>query len=146
MNKFAPIVASIALLSMPASAADWRSLPEMTRPSGFAGARVKLSLGGTSKTPLSAQLTIAPARSSVTDYGMVRTDVGEGVGLELAGAKPTLMIAGRSSQELAEAKRKMGVSTVGWVAIGVGVAAAVVGGLYLWEATHPCRENGTPCD
>jgi hypothetical protein len=52
--------------------------------------------------------------------------------LRLSGApKPQLALGGRPISELAEGGtgpdgRKLGISTIGWVAIGVGLAAVIV--------------------
>ena len=127
-----------AILSTPAGAMDWRDQSDTARLSGFAGARLKIPLGGKGQTPLSAQLTIAPARSGVSADGMVRTRVSEGVGIELAGAKPRLMIAGQTAADLKGARQKMGISTLAWVGIGVTVVA--IGGFLLWA--DAVRDSG----
>jgi hypothetical protein len=72
---------------------------------------------------------------------MVRTRVGEGIALNLApSSKPSLTIAGvRADTALGlrpngqvDADRKLGVSSAGWVAIGVGVVALAAGAYFLY--------------
>ena len=128
MTKTIVIALCASVLPSPATARDWRAQAENSRPTAFAGARLTLPLGKAGAKP-SAQLTIAPARSTISDSGMLTTRVSGGLGLELTGKRPTLSIAGAPAKEVLGA-RKMGFSTVAW--IGVGVAVVAVGGLLIW--------------
>lgn len=128
----------MALTSTPAAARDWRDQQVDSRPSAFAGAQVKLAIGGAKSKKPSAQLTIAPARSAVDGSGMLTTRIGDGVGLEFAAKRPQLTFAGTTAKEFADAKHKMGISTVAWV--GIGVAVVAVGGFLLWA--DEVRDSG----
>ena len=80
--------------------------------------------------------------------------IGEGIALNLTpGAKPTLTLAGvRADTALGlqrdrdlDSDNKVGISTGGWVAIGVGSAALIFGGLYL-AADHIADCDEGECD
>ncbi|WP_431849450.1 hypothetical protein [Allosphingosinicella sp.] len=99
----------------------------------FAGARLRLSLGAAPKA--SAAFAIAPMQRSTTGDGAVRMRFGEGLAFGTDGGEPvTLRLAGRRVDRLGiapngrvdERAGKHGISTVGYVAIGVGVLVAVV--------------------
>lgn len=105
------------------------------RTGAFAGARVRLALGGSPEA--SAALTLAPMQRAVAGDGAVRMRFGEGLALGVSGEKPVaLTLAGTRVDRLgiaANAKiepnaSRHGISTLGYVAIGVGVlvVAAVV--------------------
>ena len=128
MTKIILFALGATMLASPVTARDWRAQAEHSRPTAFAGARFKLPLGTAHARP-SAQLTISPARSAISVSGMLTTRVGDGIGLELAGQRPTLSFAGASAKDL-EGARRMGISTGVWV--GVGVAVVAVGGILLW--------------
>jgi hypothetical protein len=115
-----------------------------TRMGAFAGARVRLSLGGERKS-LRAGLTAAPALHSLRD-GAARMRIGEG--LEIASRdlrRPGVTVAGRSFTEAAGIPRapdgrRQNVSTTGWIAIGAGVV--LLGGvLVLGWLVHEANEN-----
>jgi hypothetical protein len=103
----------------------------------FAGARVRLQLGGT--TPrASAGLALAPMGRSVAQDGRVALRFGEGLGFGVAdGRAPALSVAGQSVRQIrtawqgaeGENDRKDGLSPVAIGAIVVGglVVAAGVG-------------------
>lgn len=103
----------------------------------FAGARLRVPLGGEGDRKPRAGLAVAPLMQGRQADGTVRTRFGEGVEFGLnGGQKAELSVAGTPVSRLAQGKagpegRKAGVSTIGWVAIGVGVAAATVLGLYV---------------
>jgi hypothetical protein len=145
MRSIIMALAVASLVASPVSARDWRQAGHDFRPSAFAGARLKLPLGSAKAEP-SAQLTVAPARSSISGAGMMTTRIGEGVGLEFAGKKPQLTIAGATNADIREARQKMGISTVGWVAIGVGAAAVVTFGILVATAGCDSLFNDEVCD
>ncbi|MFL6729112.1 MAG: hypothetical protein ACJ8E3_04545 [Sphingomicrobium sp.] len=138
----------LGIFAAPAGAASDRAGSEL-RPGSFVGAQLKLSLGGkTSSKPLAA-LTIAPTRSQISATGAVRTTIGDGLALNFAPeSRPTFTLAGvRADTALApqrgrgtDAQPKLGVSTGGWVAIGVGVAV-LVGGVYFVHLVHEADKN-----
>ena len=140
-------LASVSLLSVPieANAAQYDFAD--VNPGAFLGARVQIPLGGRSISRPRASLAIAPTLQRISNKGEVRTSIGEGVALSI-GSRPTLTLMGmRADQALdlspaqqADSTHKQGVSTGGWVAIGVGVAA-VVGGIGFLYVLHEAEEN-----
>ena len=99
----------------------------------FTGARIRLSLGGRQHDrKFRAGLTIAPMVRSQAISGETRTRFGEGLELGFAGKRPlTLSLGGQPVSRLlpggrkSENEQRLGISTGGYVAIGVGVAALV---------------------
>ena len=126
----AVIASQIGLAAQPALAADLtvdRSAMAQ-RQGAFAGARVRVALGGGKANKVRAGLAIAPLVQGRSNSGEMRTRFGEGLDLGIAGRdrKPSLSIAGTPVSQIASGKAgptgaKAGVSTIGWVAIGVGV-------------------------
>jgi hypothetical protein len=86
---------------------------------------------------------------------MIRTRIGEGLSLSVTpGSKPILTLAGLGADEAlgfktgnkVQAKNNLGISTGGWIAIGVGSVALIVGGLYLWgKRLSYCEEEDHHC-
>ena len=123
----------IAVAAQPAMAANFGDDGRMVaqRQGAFAGARLRIALDGTSARKASAGLTVAPIVQGRQADGSIRTRFGEGTELRLTGAKPQLALGGRPISQLVQGApgpegRKVGISTIGWVAIGVGVAALLV--------------------
>lgn len=103
----------------------------------FAGARLRLPLGGGDSPKAGLALTNVRFDNS----GVRRFSKGVELGFSGAG-KLQLSIAGQRLDRLGMQPagrtpegQRLGVSTVGWVAIGVGVAA-VVGGLLFLDAVR----------
>ena len=98
----------------------------------FGGVRVRIPFGGAAREPVRAGLAFAP--TARTDYqdGHFRTRIGEGLEFGMVGREPLqFSLAGTPVNRLAEGRtgpdgRRMGVSTLGWIAIGVGAAAIIV--------------------
>lgn len=135
MKKGVIFAIAAGLLTTPAQAADWSDV----KPGTFIGAR--LTIGGKAGGRPRAALTIAPTQSRITHEGFADMRIGEGIALNLTpGARPALTLAGvRADTALGlrrdgdiDSERKLGVSTGGWIAIGVG--AAVVAGAAIWYA------------
>ena len=128
--------AQIAAAAQPALAADLGDRGTVAQRQGaFAGARLRIPLDGSRAGKAQAGLTVAPIVQGRQADGSIRTRFGEGVEFRLTGMPgekgPQMAIGGRSLAQLTEGRtgpdgRKMGVSTIGWVAIGVGVAAVTV--------------------
>ena len=105
----------------------------------FAGARIRLSLGGRQHDrKVRAGLTIAPTLRSQGIAGETRTRIGEGLevrfvgkrslGVSLGGRPLTrLLPGGRKSED----EKRFGKSTSSKVAIGVGAVALVAGAIVL---------------
>ena len=134
------------LVAAPAAAADMVADPAMTssRSGAFAGARLRVALGGGEQQRLvRAGLVMAP---TVRSQGSDRRSIlrfGEGIELGVRQGSPLgLSIAGRPVTG-PEARRlsgpRAGVSTIGWIAIGTGVAL-VAGTLLLVDAMNDASE------
>jgi len=123
------IASQIGLAAQPAMAADLTSdrTSVAQRQGAFAGARLRVPLGGSKSNKIRAGLTVAPLVQGRSNSGEIRTRLGEGLEFGIAGEtrKPALSFAGTPVSQLAQGKAgpagaKKGVSTIGWVAIGVG--------------------------
>ena len=143
MHKSVITMVVAGLLATPAQAAEWNDV----RPGAFVGAR--LTVGGRTGGRPMAALTISPTQTRTGHDGFTTMKIGEGIALKLSpGAKPTVTLAGiRADTALrlhrngdVESDKKLGVSTGGWIAIGVGVAA-VVGGIYVLHLWKEADEN-----
>ncbi|HEX6374581.1 MAG TPA: hypothetical protein VFZ91_02565 [Allosphingosinicella sp.] len=132
----AVVTAQIAGTAPPVFAAE---LPDQAGSAGqrqgaFAGARIRVPLGSAKETKVRAGLTVAPLRQGFGPDGSLR--IGFGPGLELGmgeGGDPALSLAGQRMDRLmlgrsakAPGGTRAGVSTLGWVAIGVGAVALVL--------------------
>jgi opacity protein-like surface antigen len=134
-------------LAAPAAAADLvtDARSEGTRTGSFAGARVRISLDGVSRDRLRAGIALAPTAHSLRD-GAPQIRIGEGLEYGLTDRRgPALSLAGRPVRELMEGPRgangrRQNVSTLGWVAIGVGVVVVAVVGYGVW-LTHELSES-----
>ena len=143
MNKIVLVMVVAGLIAAPARAAEWNDV----RPGTFIGAR--LTIGGHHGARPRATLTVAPTQTRTSHDGLSRMRIGEGIAFNLTpGTKPTVTLAGiRADTVLGlhrngdiDADRKLGVSTGGWIAIGVGVAA-VAGGAYFLHLVKEADEN-----
>lgn len=148
MKKAGIFMIAGGLITAPVQAADWSDV----RPGTFIGAR--LTIGGRTGGRPSAALTIAPTQNRISQNGIGDMTIGEGLALNLTpGARPTLTLAGvRADTALGlqrdrdvDSGKKLGMSTAGWVAVGVGSAALIFGGLYL-AADHIADCNEGECD
>jgi len=122
----------------PAAAADLveRDTPQI---GAFAGARLRIPLGGArEERRLRAGLTLAPTMR----VGAGRLRFGEGLEFGVAGREPVrLSLAGTPVNRLAGGGRgpdgqRLGVSTLGWIAIGVGATVVVLVGAAALVADH----------
>ena len=141
------VSAQILLAAQPALAADLGDErgAVAARQGAFAGARIRVPLDGAGTRKTRASLAVAPIVQGRAADGRIVTRFGEGMELRLTGsAKPQLALAGRPLSQIVEGRtgpdgRKAGISTIGWVAIGVGVAAITVFALF-----ESCK-NGDIC-
>jgi hypothetical protein len=98
----------------------------------FAGLRVRMPFGGAAREPLRAGLAFAPTQRTGYQDGHIRTHIGEGLEFGVVGREPLqFSLAGTPVNRLAEGRtgpdgRKAGVSTLGWIAIGVAATAVIV--------------------
>lgn len=140
-NKIAMTALIAAALAQPAYAASLDAgLAESGQQANgaFAGARLRLSLGARPKA--SAALAIAPIGRSVGGDGSVRTRFGEGLSFGTGANEPVAFrLAGTrvdrlhlaSNGKVEDGTRKHGISTAGYVAIGVGVLVVAALALYV---------------
>lgn len=152
MSRVLAAIVASTIIAAPANAAEWQNSID-TRTGAFVGARLQMSLGGKTARPRAA-LAIAPTRSTISGTGMIRTNIGDGVALNFGQqAKPTLTLAGvradtalglRRDRDL-DSDKKLGVSSGGWVAVALGSAAIIAGGLYL-AADHIADCDEGECD
>ena len=107
-----------------------------TETGAFGGVRVRVPFGGHAREPVRAGIAFAP--TTRTDYqdGRIRTRFGEGVEFGFRTGRPlSLSLAGRDlssfrlnaaqGEQEQQRRRRGGPSTIGWIAIGVGVSLAV---------------------
>ncbi|MFL6846609.1 MAG: hypothetical protein ACJ8ER_17220 [Allosphingosinicella sp.] len=138
------LIAAVAAASMvgasqPAAGADLvqDGMRSPAQVSAFAGARLRVPLGGREKPQAGLALT-STMRSGPT--GELRFAKGAELGfsgddtlrLSFAGRPVSTLVRGQSGPE----GRKLGVSTIGWVAIGVGVALVA-----LYAAAQLCADG-----
>ena len=102
----------------------------------FVGARVRVNLDRGRREPVRAGLVAGPAFRADRSDGSRSFRFGEGVELGIAGNRPlALSIAGRPvTGPDAIGRQRAGVSTLGWVGIGLGVVAVIFVGAILWCA------------
>jgi hypothetical protein len=147
MHKLILSLATASLLLGPVEASAAQYDVADVRPGTFVGTRFQIALGGKQASKPRIALAIAPTMTRISDGAGVRTSIGEGVALNF-GRKPTLTLAGvRADQALGltpsrdeDAKHKLGVSTGGWIAIGVGTIL-VAGGLYMANAIYKYQHD-----
>ena len=128
-------VAQVAGAATAAQAADLHRDAGSSRSTlgAFAGARLSVPLGAGRERKLRAGLTVAPLLQRQQSDGSLRTRVGEGVELGVSGDEK-VGLTFTPLARLAETRpgpkgRKLGISTLGWAAIGSVVV--IVGGLLI---------------
>ena len=140
--KFVAVGALIAAhIACAAQAAELPRDPstETTRTASFAGARFRVPLGATKEKPHAGLAFTATQRTG--DTGTLRFS--KGIELGFAGDdKVRLSLAGRPASQLARSGkapdgRKLGVSTLGWIGIGVGVAVIGTAVWFYSEMSEP---------
>ena len=132
----------IALALQPAAAAELAADgASPSRVGSFAGARLRVPLGAGGGKAHAGLAFTATQRSG--DIGMLRFS--KGMELGFAGDdKVRLSLGGRPVSQLAQGRegprgRKLGVSTLGWVGIGVAVVA-VAGAVWFVDAMEDASE------
>ena len=145
LTMTALIAAQMLAFVQPAGAAELTEA-RTQQMGGFAGLRLRVPMDGNAEQrQIRAGLTVAPVMQSRTMSGESQVRIGEGLELGIAGDQPIrLSLAGTPVSQLAQGPagpdgRRMGISTIGWIAIGVGVAAViVVGAAVLCASDHDC--------
>jgi hypothetical protein len=149
------VTGQVLAAAQPAAAADFAA-QEQRQMGGFAGARLRIPLGGErANRKMRAGLTLAPMMNIRDSSGDSRTRLGEGLELGVGQNRPLeLSLAGTRIDRLGMAPRgtapggrRAGVSTLGWIAIGVGTAIVVTAAAgYLWlEDALDCDDPGDDC-
>jgi hypothetical protein len=130
------VVAQLLTAATPAVAAELHSerTTEASQMAGFAGARLRVPLGGTEAAQAGLALT-STLRSGPT--GELRFAKGAELGFSGKDAKPRLSFAGRPVSHLAPGGagpdgQKQGFSTLGWVVIGAS-AVIILGGVLIFD-------------
>ena len=111
----------------------------------FGGVRVRIPFGGGAREEIRAGLAFAP--TARTDYqdGRVRTRIGEGLEFGVVGRQPLqFSLAGTPVNRLGQGRagpegRRLGVSTIGWIAIGIGASLVIlVAATAICASDHDC--------
>jgi hypothetical protein len=125
------VAGQLTVVAQPALAAGLEP-GEQTRVGMFGGLQVRLPIGGEARTQRpSFALGVAPVARSQRLDGSGRMRIGEGFQLRLRPQEPVeLRLAGTRLDRLniapngqAPGGQRAGVSTLGWIGIGVGVLA-----------------------
>ena len=106
----------------------------------FGGVQVRVPLGGARAEAPKLSLGLAPAARSRRFDGAGQTRIGEGLQLSLQPNRPAeLSLAGTRVDRLGLSPSgptregpRAGISTLGWVGIGVGVLVVAAGGFAIW--------------
>ena len=132
----AALIAAQVGAAVPAHAAEIPGAepPRNHETGAFVGARLTMPFGAKNRSPR-ASLAAAPVLRSTTPSGEARTRYGAGLELGLRGEQVRFDLGGRPVSALVQGGEAPGgerrnISTVGWVAIGVGVVALTVFALY----------------
>jgi len=150
MRRLVTAFIAAAILTAPSHAAGWQGQESDVRRGAFLGAQISIPLGGQARSRPFSQLAIAPM-TVASDHRRVSAFIGQGLALRIGReAKPSIMIGGvradhalglnRSKQ--VQAEQKMGLSTGGWIAIGLATAIGVG---FLIVANHCEDHSGTIC-
>ena len=150
-GNFASALALLATSAQPLAAAELAT-EQQSRLGAFGGVLMQVPFGarGAEAAPR-VGLAFGPMRQSQSIGGATRTRFGDGLELGFGGGErgARLTLAGTRIDRLGlapnghapEGGHRAGVSTLGWVAIGVGAAVVIgLGGTYLW------LEDALDCD
>lgn len=133
------VAGQLTLAAPPALAAGPGS-GDQTRLGVFSGVQVQVPLGGARAEAPRASLGIAPMARSERFDGSSRILIGEGLRVSLTPNRPAeLTLAGTRLDRFRLTPgaqtpdgQKAGVSTLGWIGIGVGAVVVLTGGFYYW--------------
>ncbi len=142
------VAAQLVATTSPAAAAGFGESPAV-QTGTFAGARIRISLGGERHDrKFRAGLTLAPTLRSQTISGGTQLRFGEGLELGFTGKRPlTLSLAGvradtvlgLNGRDRIDTDNRLRLSTGGKIAIGVGVIL-VAGGVGYLVMANRCTE------
>ena len=132
MRAISGLVAAAALASVPAQPAELSA--GEARTGAFIGARLRLAVGSSTPAKPEAELMLAPTRTYRSASGSITTRFGEGIAVELSGARPRLTVGGVPADEAfgftdrgkVQSREKLGVSQGGWIVIGAVVVVAAL--------------------
>lgn len=138
------LAAQVVPVPAPAAAADLITEPQQrdVRTGAFAGARLRVALGGAPRERVRAGVAVAPALHRMED-GSSRLQIGEGIEYGITDRRGAdVSLAGRRISDMQRSPdgRRQNVSTLGWVAIGVGAVLVVGVGVLGW-LVHEANEN-----
>ena len=127
------VAAQLLATTQPAFAAELAE--NQTQQMGmFGGVRLRVPLdGGAESRPVRAGLTIAPTLQTRNLDGEIRTRIGEGLEVGHTGDAPLqVSLAGTPLSQLPRGPvgpegQRLGVSNLGWIAIGAGTVIAGLG-------------------
>ena len=148
-SLIAALLASQIAGGVPAFAQGYAPLRDMETGT-FTGARVRISFGGPARERVRAGFTFAPTVRADYQDGRVHTRIGEGLEFGFNGRGPAqFSLAGTPVNRLAPGRtgpdgQRLGISTLAWVGIGLGVV--VIGVLALAEACRAGDICGTGTD
>src|SRR5207237_7401950 len=125
------VAGQVLTTAAPAFAQNYAPVWE-TETGMFSGVRLRVPFGGAAREPVRAGRAFAPTTRTEHQDGRVRTRVGEGLEFGMVGREPMqFSVAGTPVNRLAQGRtgpdgRRLGVSTVGWIAIGVGASLVIL--------------------
>ncbi len=153
MKRSALILATFGLVAQPALARGVESrlhLSEQSPRGAFAGAKFTISLGVKEKR-IQAGLAVASTQRNAAGGTL---NFSNGLELGFAGdEKVRLSVGGKplstlnsvaSDPERAPRESRAGISTIGWIGIGAGVAL-VAGALLFNNALNSCEDHDDEC-
>jgi hypothetical protein len=132
--------AQVALAVQPVRAAELqREVAGPNQVGSFVGARMRVPLGATREKAQAGLAFTATQRAGET--GMLRFSKGMELGFS-GDNKVRLSLAGKPVSQLRQGSegpdgRKLGVSTIGWVGIGIGVAVIGTAVWFYAEMSEP---------
>ena len=132
------VAAQLLVATQPALAAEL-GRDEQSRMGMFGGVQLNVPFGGPRAEGTRASLAVAPVMRSQRMDGAAATRIGRGLELSFGARQPELRLAGTRLDRLdtlggaaGPNGRRANITTLGWVGIGVGAVALVLGGAYLW--------------
>lgn len=132
---FAIAAVQLALIAQPASAAsiDLDQNASAHQRGAFAGARFKVPFGGKDAGEPAATLSLSSVQRS---RGTGVSEISEGLQIGVQNEKLAFSVAGQAVETKSLGKDKAGISTLGWVGIGVGVLAVGFYGFARWVGSR----------